>query len=247
MPIKTEQHLEAGFGKADETHFRWQTGASFVGARERELSRAAFLPLGDRVLDLGCAEGATLVHLREALGESGGTVGIDIFEDKLAFARKQLPDVEFVNGSAYELPFDDGRFDHVLIRDVIHHLDEPERAVREIRRVLSPGGRVDVLESCGHNPLVFLHAITNKVERGELRSTPAYLRALFGAELEVERVERFQPMPVHRVVFHPKMGRPALGDAPRVARLVDGFERLAAKILPEALWAYIHLRARKAG
>jgi SAM-dependent methyltransferase len=243
VAIKTEQHLEAGFGKADEKHFWWQTGSPFVGERERELSRAAFLPLGERVLDLGCAEGATLVHV----GAPAGTVGIDIFEDKLAFARKQLPDVEFVNGSAYELPFEDGRFDHVLIRDVIHHLDQPERAVAEIRRVLSPGGRVDVLESCGQNPLVFLHALLNEVERGELRSTPRYLRQLFGRELDVERVDRFQAMPVHRIVFHPKMGRPALGDAPRVASLVDGFERLAAKILPEALWAYIHVRATKRG
>lgn len=243
MAIKTEQHLEAGFGKADETHFWWQTDAPYVGARERELSRSAFLPLGERVLDLGCAEGATLVHI----GAKPGTVGIDIFDDKLAFARKQLPEVEFVNGSAYELPFENGRFDHVLVRDVIHHLDEPERAVREIRRVLSPGGRVDVLETCGRNPLVFLHAITNKVERGELRSTPSYLRNLFGRELEVDIVERFQAMPVHRVVFHPKMGKPALGDEPRVAGLVEGFERLAAKLVPQALWAYIHVRAIRRG
>lgn len=243
MAQKTEQHLEAGFGKADETHFWWQTDAPYVAAREREMSRAAFLPLGERVLDLGCAEGATLVHV----DAKAGAVGIDIFEDKLAFARKKLPDVEFVHGSAYELPFADGRFDHVLVRDVIHHLDEPERAVREIRRVLAPGGRVDVLETCGKNPLVFLHAITNRVERGELRSTPDYLRGLFGAELEIQIVERFQAMPIHRVVFHPKMGRPALGKVPQVRDLVDGFERLAARIVPEAFWAYIHLRAAKRG
>ena len=242
MAIRTEQHLEAGFGKADETHFWWQTDAPFVGARERALSRSAFLPLGERVLDLGCAEGATLVHV----DAPAGTVGIDIFEDKLAFARKKLPDVEFVNGSAYELPFDDGRFDQVLVRDVIHHLDEPERAIREVRRVLAPGGRLDVLETCGRNPLVFLHAVTNKVERGELRSTPAYLRGLIGAELEIERVERFQAMPVHRVIFHPKLGRPALGDT-AVAQLVEGFEHLASRIIPEVFWAYIHVRAIKRG
>lgn len=241
MGIRTEEHLEAAFGKADADHFAWQTEAPFVGDRERELSRAAFLPLGERVLDLGCAEGATLVHL----DAPPGTVGLDVFEDKLAFARERLPHVELVHGSAYELPFPDGRFDHVLVRDVIHHLDEPERAMREIRRVLSPGGRLDVLESCGRNPLVFLHAVTNRAERGELRSTPSYLRGLIGTCLRVERIQRFQAMPIHRLVFHPKLGRPALGADPRVRAVVDGLERLAGRVLPEGLWAYIHVRATR--
>ncbi len=238
MAIRTEDHLEAAFGKADSAHFWWQTEAPFVGAKERELSRAAFLPLGKKVLDLGCAEGATLVHV----DAPPGTVGLDVFEDKLQFARERLPHVEFVNGSAYQLPFEDGRFDHVLVRDVIHHLDEPEKAVREIRRVLAPGGRVDVLETCGRNPLVMLHALTNKAERGELRSTPSYLRGLFGVCFRVEMLEQFQAMPIHRVVFHPKMGRPSLGEVPPVRALVEGFERLAGKLLPRSVWAYIHLR-----
>lgn len=241
VDIRTEAHLEGAFGKADAEHFWWQTEAPFVSERERALSRAAFLPLGQRVLDLGCAEGATLLHV----DAPAGTVGLDVFEDKLAFARARLPHCEFVCGSAYELPFEDGRFDHVLVRDVIHHIDEPERAVREIARVLSPGGRLDVLETCGRNPLVFLHAVTNKAERGELRSTPAYLRRLVGASLDVEKVERFQAMPVHRVVFHPHLGRPSLGEVPPVRSLVDGLERLAERILPEAVWAYIHVRATK--
>lgn len=241
MAIRTEEHLEAAFGKADADHFWWQTSSPVVGDRERDLSRAAFLPLGERVLDLGCAEGATLVHL----DAPAGTVGLDVFDDKLAFARRRLPTMEFVKGSAYELPFPDGRFDHVLIRDVIHHLDEPERAIREIHRVLSPGGRLDVLESCGRNPLVFLHAITNKAERGELRSTPAYLRGLVGTCLRVTTIERFQAMPIHRLVFHPKLGRPSLGELGPVRAVVDGVERLAGKLLPEAVWAYIHVRAVK--
>jgi SAM-dependent methyltransferase len=241
VDLKTEAHLEGAFGKADADHFWWQTAAPFVSEKERDLSRAAFLPLGERVLDLGCAEGATLLHV----DAPAGTVGLDVFEDKLAFARERLPHCTFVNGSAYELPFEDGQFDHVLVRDVIHHIDEPERALREVARVLSAGGRLDVLETCGRNPLVFLHAITNKAERGELRSTPAYLRRLIGEALSVEKVERFQAMPVHRVVFHPHLGRPSLGEVPPVRALVEGFEKLAGLVLPEAVWAYIHVRAIK--
>jgi SAM-dependent methyltransferase len=241
MAIKTEAHLAGAFGKADAEHFWWQTEAAFVSDRERELSRRAFLPLGQRVLDLGCAEGATLVHT-----DAGpGAIGLDVFEDKIAFAREKVPSVDFVRGSAYDLPFPDGRFDHVLVRDVIHHLDEPERAIREVGRVLAPGGRLDVLETCGRNPLVILHAVTNKAERGELRSTPAYLRGLIGGTLAIERIDKLQAMPIHRVVFHPKLGRPALAQVAAVRDLVDGIERLAERVVPESLWAYIHVRAHR--
>ncbi len=239
--MKTEQHLEGAFGKAAPLHYDWQTEHRVVGARERDLVRRAFEPLGKRLLDLGCAEGATLYHL----GEPEGATGVDIFEDKLAFARERLPRCKFVCASGYELPFESGAFDHVIVRDVIHHMDEPDRAVDEIERILAPGGRVDVLEPCGRNPLILIHALANKAERGELRSTPSYLSGLLGRRLERVEVERFQALPIHRIVYHPQMGSPDLGERPGVERLVDGLEGLSALLLPRALWAYIHVRAYK--
>ncbi len=239
--MKTEQHLEGAFGKRAPVHYDWQTEHPVVGARERDLCRRAFEPLGQRLLDLGCAEGATLHHL----GEPAGATGVDIFEDKLVFARQRLPKCKFVCASGYELPFEDATFDHVIVRDVIHHMDEPHRAVDEMARVLAPGGRVDVLEPCGRNPLIFLHALTNKAERGELRSTPRYLSDLVARRFSDVVVERFQALPLHRIVYHPSMGSPALGARPGVERIVDGLEGLSALLLPRALWAYIHVRATK--
>lgn len=240
--MRTEDHLEAAFGAADAAHYDWQTRAPFIADRERELSRAAFSPLGQRVLDLGCAEGATLYHL----DAKAGTVGLDVFEDKLVFARKVLPHIEFVAGSAYDLPFEDGRFDHVLIRDVIHHIDDADRAMREAFRVLQKGGRIDILEPCRNNPLVFVHAMTNKAERGELRSTPSYLASLCErAGFSVVAKNALQPMPVHRLVFHLKMGNPALANVPFVRSAVEAFERAAGAVVPSAMWAYIHVRAEK--
>jgi SAM-dependent methyltransferase len=235
-----ERFLEGAFGAAQPDHYFWQTSQPFVRERERELVQSAFLPLGRRVLDIGCSEGATLFHL----GEPEGAVGVDLFEAKVEFARARLPRCRFVVGSAYELPFDDGSFDHVLVRDVIHHLDRPERALLEIRRVLAPGGRVDVLEPCRYNPLILLHALARKEERGELRSSMSFLTSLLDAAgFRVLARTRHQPMPVHRVVFHPELGRPSLG-ANALGRLfVGGFERVARHLIPKPFWAYLHVRA----
>lgn len=233
--------LRAAFGAAAPDHFAWQTEGAFVGARERALVRAAFLPLGARVLDLGCGEGATLYHL----DEPEGAVGVDLFEGKIAFARRTLPRCRFVVASALDLPFEAGSFDQVLVRDVIHHISEPARFAAECHRVLAPGGRVDVLEPCRYNPLIAAHAVAIPVERSELRSTERFLRGLLAPHFEVLRATRHQALPIHRIVFHPKLGSPRLGERPLARAAVDGIERLAARLLPKVCWAYVHLRAQK--
>lgn len=234
------RHLRDAFGMAQPEHYAWQTGAPYVAEQERELCERAFLPLGRRVLDVGCGEGATLYHL----GGPEGAVGIDLFEEKIAFARARLPRCTFHAGSAYELPFERHEFDHVLVRDVIHHLEQPERFLSECARVLAPGGTVDVLEPCRYNPLILLHAITQPAERGELRSTPSYLRSLLSREFRVESSQRMQAMPIHRIVFHPRLGWPLAGKHSWIRGAVAMAERTAERVFPRAAWAYIHLRAR---
>lgn len=238
------EHLEAAFGQAAPEHLDWQTANPYVAERERELVRAAFLPLGERVLDLGCAEGATLIHL-----DAGALpcTGVDLFEPKLEVARRRLPGCRFVAGSAYALPFEDASFDHVLVRDVVHHLEEPERAVDEIARVLAPGGRVDVLEPCRYNPLIALHALTQPAERGELRSTGPFLQRLLARRFRVASVTRHQALPIHRLVFHPSFGWPRAAARPAVRATVDAFERLASRVVPAFAWAYLHVRADVSG
>ena len=233
-----DEALEAAFGDAAPEHFRWQTTAPGIAERERELVEAAFLPLGQRVLDLGCGEGATLYHL----GSPRGAVGVDLFPKKIAFAQQQLPACRFVTASVYELPFGAAEFDHVLVRDVVHHLEEPQRFVAECARVLAPGGRIDVLEPCRYNPLIAMHAAMNEAERGELRSTEPFLRSLLEPHFSQVKVARHQPMPLHRLVYHPKLGRPALGASPRFRQGLERFESLLGKVVPSFAWAYLHLR-----
>lgn len=241
--MKTEAHLAGSFGRAAREHYLWQTEHPYVAARERELLLQAFLPLGSRVLDVGCGEGATLRHL----GEPEGATGVDLFEDKILFARAALPRCRFVVGSAYELPFADGAFDHVLVRDVVHHLDEPDRFVAECARVLAPGGRVDVLEPSRYNPMVAAHALLLPVERGELRSTLPYLRSLLSPHMRVSKTGRHQALPIHRIVFHPDLGSSRLGTWASARAAVGILERLADVALPAFFRAYLHVRAYKSG
>jgi SAM-dependent methyltransferase len=238
-----DEALEAAFGDAAPEHFHWQTRAAGIAERERELVEAAFLPLGQRVLDLGCGEGATLYHL----GGPAGAVGVDLFPKKIAFAQQQLPNCRFVAASVYELPFAAAAFDHLLVRDVIHHLEEPARFVAECVRVLAPGGRIDVLEPCRYNPLIAMHAALNVAERGELRSTEPFLRSLLGEHFSELTVQRFQPMPLHRLVYHPQLGRPALGNSRRFRNGLQRFETLLGRVVPDVAWAYLHLRAQARG
>lgn len=233
--------LESAFGRAAPEHYDWQTAAPGVAEHERALVRSVFEPLGSRVLDLGCGEGATLQHL----GEPAGATGLDLFPDKIRFAQERLPKCRFVTGSVYELPFEAGAFDHVLVRDVIHHLNEPQRLVDEAARVLSPGGRLDVLEPCRYNPLIFAHALAVRAERGELRSNVSFLSNLLAPRFRVSSTQTLQAFPLHRLVFHPQLGRPAWGRGGLVKRLVDAIEGVADNVVPSWARAYIHLRAEK--
>jgi SAM-dependent methyltransferase len=236
---KLSDALEEAFGEASPEHFAWQTTGPGIAERERALLASAFLPLGERVLDLGCGEGATLFHL----GAPKGATGVDLFEAKVEFARSRMPGCRFEQASVYELPFADASFDHLLVRDLIHHLETPERFIAECARVCAPGGRIDVLEPSRYNPLIVAHALMNPVERGELRSTLRFLRRILAGLFSPIAEQTLQALPVHRLVYHPELGRPTLARHPLVRALVDGTERLAEAVMPRQARAYLHVRA----
>ncbi len=94
----------------------------------------------NRILDVGCGDGY-LMSLVSPLCES--VVGMDSgpTAPSLAAAKLQrFPNSRVVAGSGYELPFVGGSFDVVLLADVIEHLEDPERCLQEISRVLTPNG-----------------------------------------------------------------------------------------------------------
>jgi ubiquinone/menaquinone biosynthesis C-methylase UbiE len=103
---------------------------------------------GMRLLDVGCGAGGITLSLAERVAP-GEVVGVEIAPSEVAVARaaaaeRGLPNACFVVGSAYALPVPDGSFDAALACNTLEHLAEPLRALREMRRVLKPGGVVGV-------------------------------------------------------------------------------------------------------
>lgn len=105
---------------------------------------------GMRLLDCGCGVGSITLDLAELVAP-GVTVGVDLDDAQLALARdaaaaRGLDTTRFEVGSVYELPFAEASFDVALAHTVLFHLSDPLRALKELRRVLAPGGIVAVAD-----------------------------------------------------------------------------------------------------
>ncbi|HEY0510928.1 MAG TPA: methyltransferase domain-containing protein [Thermoanaerobaculia bacterium] len=119
----------------------------YIEATTREtLARLSLRP-ADRLLDVGCGSGALLHRL--AGSHSARLSGVDPVPEMLAVARRKLPpEVELREGWAERLPFETGRFDVVVSCNVFHYIRQPELALREMGRVLRPGGRLVITDWC---------------------------------------------------------------------------------------------------
>src|SRR5215216_7250426 len=113
-------------------HRRWRTLAA----------RAVAQP-GDRVLDACCGTGDLALA---AAAEGASVTGLDFSERMLERARRKSGEIEWVRGDALALPFEDGSFDAATVGFGVRNLDDLERGLGELRRVLGPGGRVAILE-----------------------------------------------------------------------------------------------------
>ncbi len=200
-----------------------------------------------RVLDLGCGFGDLLYGLRDDFAE---LYGADPSAEMVAHATENLraravaTPFRVVRALAEALPFDDGLFDAVVTTDTYEHIhvDQRERALSEIQRVLRPGGRL-VLVTPSHRVINAWAVLDNiltlprQVREGkgvrivgttpkaytEVFCTPGGLRRdLRRAGLELERFER--------ICFYPAPERPGFLQAylpwffrrPRLYRLLEG-------------------------
>ena len=117
---------------------------------KRRLLRLAAVRPGERALDVCCGTGDVTFALARAGAEA---TGFDFSEPMLAVARRRaatlrapLPAPRFEQGDALELPFADASFDVVTISYGLRNLADFDRGVRELTRVLRPGGRLLVLD-----------------------------------------------------------------------------------------------------
>jgi SAM-dependent methyltransferase len=105
-----------------------------VGRFLHRVSELAAVERPRRILEVGCGEGIVLATLAARLP---GTRldGLELDEAALAEARIRCPGATLVRGDACALPFRDQSFDLVVCLEVLEHLPEPARALRELRRV----------------------------------------------------------------------------------------------------------------
>jgi demethylmenaquinone methyltransferase / 2-methoxy-6-polyprenyl-1,4-benzoquinol methylase len=111
--------------------------------RWRRLTVEETVRPGDRTLDACCGTGDLAIAARSRAAD---VVGLDFSARMLERARRKAPDVEFVEGDMLALPFDDASFDSVTVGFGVRNVSDLEAGIRELRRVLRPGGRLGILE-----------------------------------------------------------------------------------------------------
>ena len=173
-----KEHTYPIMFRVEQSHW-WYTGrrkilSEFVETISRQVTDRC-----PRILDVGCGTGANLLML----SKYGEAEGVDISEDALAFCRERGLDKVRL-GAGEKLPYDDGTFDLVTAFDVVEHMDDDLAGLREMRRVLRPGGRVLLFVPT----FMFLWGLQDEVSNHRRRyRLPELRRVLEQAGFEIER------------------------------------------------------------
>jgi SAM-dependent methyltransferase len=119
---------------------------AIFGPWARALLKHAAPQPGERVLDLACGTGIVARQVAPVVGTAGSVVGLDLRPGMLVVARTRPAPagavISWQEGEANALPFADGSFDLVLCQQGLQFFPDRLAALREVRRVLRPGGRV---------------------------------------------------------------------------------------------------------
>jgi ubiquinone/menaquinone biosynthesis C-methylase UbiE len=179
-----------------DEHEPWQLTGSAAELYERylvpaitsvwaaDLVQRAALQRGERVLDAACGTGIVARLAAERVGARGAVVGLDLNPGMLAVARALPPPsgaaITWHEASVLAMPFSEATFDVVLCQLGLQFFPDRPQALREMRRVLVPGGRLllSVFGPIAHNPAT--HALAGALERHLGADAAAIKRAEHG-------------------------------------------------------------------
>ena len=151
---RQRQDIASDYFKANASN--WAKLRS-LHVREQDVEQATMAAIGpakiDSVVDLGTGTGRMLELLSP---QSRQLVGIDSSREMLAFARANieklgLKNAQLRHGDIYALPIADGFADLVCLHQVLHFLDDPQRAIQEARRIMAPGARLVIVDFAPHD------------------------------------------------------------------------------------------------
>lgn len=121
-------------------------------AWRRDVMRRMNVDKGSKALDVCCGTGDWSISLAEATGTTGEVVGIDFSQNMLSVAEDKkknmnLKQLNLIHGNAMDLPFPENSFDYVTIGFGLRNVPDHMTVLKELRRVVKPGGKVVCLET----------------------------------------------------------------------------------------------------
>lgn len=118
----------------------------------KDVMKRMNVQMGSRALDVCCGTGDWALVMAEEIGAKGEVTGLDFSENMLSIAKQkqrklELEHVDFIQGNAMQLPFQDNSFDYVTIGFGLRNVQDYMTVLKEMYRVVKPGGKVVCLET----------------------------------------------------------------------------------------------------